>query len=121
VTKLRSFLEARVEDCYRRNVAKIVPLLQSELRVAEAKLQATEKELESLSVERLKHGANVYRERFAKQLEQAIHGTVRASPDEWGETLEVRLLSLSLSLSLYFYFPLTHMHALTDTSISPSY
>ena len=28
VTKLRSFLEARVEDCYRRNVAKIVPLLQ---------------------------------------------------------------------------------------------
>ena len=28
VTRLRSFLEARVEDCYRRNVAKIVPLLQ---------------------------------------------------------------------------------------------
>ena len=29
-----------------------------------------------------------YRERFSKELEQAIHGTVRASPDEWGETLE---------------------------------
>jgi hypothetical protein len=33
----------------------------SELRLAEAKLQATEKELDSLSVERLKHGASVYR------------------------------------------------------------
>ena len=35
--------------------------LLSELRLAEAKLSSTEKELESLSVERLKHGANVYR------------------------------------------------------------
>ena len=33
----------------------------SELRLAEAKLQSTEKELDSLSVERLKHGASVYR------------------------------------------------------------
>ena len=30
----------------------------------------------------------IHRERFSKELEQAIHGTVRASPDEWGETLE---------------------------------
>jgi hypothetical protein len=28
VSRLRTFLEARVEDCYRANVAKIVPLLQ---------------------------------------------------------------------------------------------
>ena len=28
------------------------------------------------------------RERFSKELEHAIHGSVRASPDEWGETLE---------------------------------
>ena len=88
VTRLRSFLEARVEDCYRRNVAKIVPLLQSELRLAEAKKSATDKELESLSIERLKHGANVYRERFAAELANAIHGTVKANPDDWGETLE---------------------------------
>jgi hypothetical protein len=32
--------------------------------------------------------APIHRERFSKELEQAIHGTVRASPDEWGETLE---------------------------------
>ena len=29
VSRLRSFLEARVEDSYRRNVARIVPLLQA--------------------------------------------------------------------------------------------
>jgi hypothetical protein len=28
VSRLRRFLEKRVEECYRRNVAKIVPLLQ---------------------------------------------------------------------------------------------
>ena len=33
ISKLRTFLESRVEECYRRNVAKIVPLLQSELQV----------------------------------------------------------------------------------------
>ena len=88
VSRLRSFLEARVEDCYRRNVAKIVPLLQSELRLTEAKLVNVERELEALSIERLKQSANIYRERFAKELEAAIHGTVKANPDEWGESLE---------------------------------
>jgi hypothetical protein len=38
-----------------------LPRTCSELRLAEAKLQSTEKELDSLSVERLKHGASVYR------------------------------------------------------------
>ena len=88
VTRLRSFLEQRIEDCYRRNVAKIVPLLQSELRVAESKLEATERELAALSVERLKHSAKLYRERFMKELVNSIQGTVKASPEEFGETLE---------------------------------
>jgi DNA-binding transcriptional regulator YiaG len=68
-----------VEDCYRRNVAKIIPLLQSELRYAENKLEATEKELSDLSVEKLRERANVYREKFAKELANVIHGTVRVS------------------------------------------
>merc|ERR1711871_757068 len=33
-------------------------------------------------------GANVYREQFSKELANTIHGTVKASPEEWGETLE---------------------------------
>ena len=88
VTRLRSFLESRVEECYRRNVAKIVPLLQSELRHTESRLSAIDTELSALSVERLKQSAAVYRERFSKELANAIHGTVKASPEDWGETLE---------------------------------
>lgn len=92
VSRLRTFLEARVEDCYRRNVAKIVPLLQSELRLTESKLAATEAELNALSMDRLRQAANEYRESFAKELANVIQGTVRASPEEWGETLELEQL-----------------------------
>jgi uncharacterized membrane protein YgcG len=92
VSRLRTFLEARVEDCYRRNVAKIVPLLQSEMRMTEAKLAATEAELNALSLERLRQAANDYRELFSKELANTIQGTVRASPEEWGETLETEQL-----------------------------
>lgn len=88
ITRLRSFLETRVEECYRRNVAKIVPLLQSELRHAESKLAATDSELKALSLDRLKQSANAYRERFAKELADMIHGSAKASPEDWGETLE---------------------------------
>jgi hypothetical protein len=45
VSRLRRFLERRVEDCYKRNVARIVPLLQRELTKAEARLLATEREM----------------------------------------------------------------------------
>jgi hypothetical protein len=88
VSRLRTFLEARVDDSYRRNVAKIVPLLQSELRVTLSKLATTEGEIKSLSIDRLKESANIYREKFAKELVNAIQGTVKASPDEFGETLD---------------------------------
>ena len=93
VTRLRTFLESRVEDCYRRNVAKIVPMLQSELRHAEAKLEAVEVELTALSLDRLKQGANVYRERFSKELADIIHGSVKVSPEDWGETLSSEQLA----------------------------
>ena len=99
ITKLRTFLETRVEECYRRNVAKIVPLLQSELQNAKDKLQATEVELKGLSVDRLKHFMNSYRERFAKELADTIHGSAKASPEEWGETLKVSSFVVVLSRS----------------------
>ena len=38
VSRLRRFLERRVEECYRRNVARIVPLLQRELTKVSAAL-----------------------------------------------------------------------------------
>lgn len=89
---MRSFLESRVEECYRRNVAKIVPLLQGELRFTESKLSAVETELAALSLDRLKQRANVYRELFAKELSNTIHGSIKASPDDWGESLETEQL-----------------------------
>lgn len=92
VAQLRSFLESRVEECYRRNVAKIIPLLQTELRNAEDKLLATELELNSLSVEKLRESANFYREKFSKELSNAIQGTVKASPEDWGENLDTEQL-----------------------------
>lgn len=76
ISRLRAFLESRVEDCYRRNVAKIVPLLQSDLRSAETKLAEIDTELKSLSVEHLRQMANEYRERFAKELSNAIQGSL---------------------------------------------
>ena len=39
---------------------------QSELRLTESKLQATEEELKSLSLDRLRASANAYRELFSK-------------------------------------------------------
>jgi hypothetical protein len=62
----------------------------------------------------------IYRERFSKELECAIHGTVKASPDEFGETLEGEQLRggsfleqdqiqvLSLPSYLPFFCSLTH-------------
>lgn len=47
VSRLRRFLERRVEECYRRNVARIVPLLQHEMSKAEGRLLTTEQEVGS--------------------------------------------------------------------------
>lgn len=92
VSRLRTFLETCVEDSYRRNVAKIVPLLQTELRLTEQKLVNVEKELNGLSLEHLRLLANNYRESFSKQLNNVIQGTVRVSPEDWGETLDSEAL-----------------------------
>jgi hypothetical protein len=88
ISRLRGFLEKRIEESYRRNVNKIVPLLTNELSSIDNKLDVIEKELNSLSLERLQSNANIFREKFAKELSQIIQGTIRVSPEEWGETLE---------------------------------
>ncbi|KAG5186216.1 hypothetical protein JKP88DRAFT_309594, partial [Tribonema minus] len=88
VSRLRRFLERRVEDCYRRNVARIVPLLQRELTKAEGRLLSTERELSALSLDQLKASAEEYREHFVRALGSAIQGTIHAPPDQFGETLE---------------------------------
>ncbi len=99
VSKLRTFLERRVEDCYRRNVARIVPLLQRELNKAEVNLLATEEDLNALSVEHLKESAEEYREHFVGALRSAIQGTIRAPPETFGESLEAEQLKAGSFMS----------------------
>lgn len=86
--RLRGFLERRVDECYRRNVAKIVPLLQAEHASVERRLQAVETELDALSVERLKAGADAFCDEFCSALKDAIQGSVTAPSHMFGETLE---------------------------------
>lgn len=87
LVKLRIFLEKRVDECYRRNVQKIIPMLQAEYLAAENRLNACEKELESLSIERLKAGADAFVDEFCVCLRKAMHGSVVAPPSLFGESL----------------------------------
>lgn len=92
ISNLRNFLENRVEECYRKNVAKIIPLLQQELKKTENKLKKVDDKLKILSLEKLQHLANNLRENFSQELNHVIQGTVRASPEIYGETLETEQL-----------------------------
>lgn len=87
IGNLRLFLEKRVDECYKRNVQKIIPMLQTEYVAAERRLQACEKELDSLSVERLKAGADAFCDEFCVNLRKAMHGSVVAPASLFGETL----------------------------------
>ena len=86
--KLRTFLEKRVDECYRRNVQKIIPMLQAEYNTAERKLKSCERELEALSVERLRAGADAFCDEFCQNLRKALQGTIVAPTGLFGETLE---------------------------------
>ncbi|KAL7547959.1 hypothetical protein ACHAWF_011264 [Thalassiosira exigua] len=88
ISRLRGFLERRVDECYRRNVAKIVPLLKAEYASAERRLRACERELEAISLERLRDGADVFCDDFCKALKDAIQGSIMAPAGSYGETLE---------------------------------
>ena len=87
LSRLRGFLERRVDECYRRNVAKIVPLLQAEHVCAMKRLKTCEDELEALSMDRLKASADAFCDGFCAALKEAIHGSVVAPPATFGETL----------------------------------
>mmetsp|Transcript_99 Transcript_99/g.131 ORF Transcript_99/g.131 Transcript_99/m.131 type:complete len:1001 (+) Transcript_99:67-3069(+) len=88
LSRLRGFLERRVDECYRRNVAKIVPMLQAEHESCRKRLDACETELEAISVDRLKAGADAFCDEFCKALKESIQGSIIAPPQEFGETLE---------------------------------
>lgn len=88
LSRLRGFLERRVDECYRRNVSKIVPMLQSEHEQCKRKLEQCDKDIEAISVEKLKQGADAFCDDFCAALKQSIQGSVIAPPTIYGETLE---------------------------------
>ena len=87
IRELRTFMEERVDESYRRNVAKIIPMLQAEYTSAERRLKACEKELEAISVDRLKAGADVFCDQFCVCLKKSLQGSVVAPASLFGETL----------------------------------
>ena len=87
LSRLRGFLERRVDETYRRNVAKIVPLLASEHATSAQRLAQCEAALADLSLSRLRAGADAYCDGFCMALRDAIHGTVVAPAAAFGETL----------------------------------
>jgi hypothetical protein len=87
LSRLRSFLEQRVDECYRKNVRKIIPMLQAEYAATERRLLACEAELEALSVERLKAGADSFCDEFCTHLRKAIQGSITAPANLFGETM----------------------------------
>ena len=130
--RLRGFLERRVDECYRRNVAKIVPLLQAEHASVERRLQAVETELDALSVERLKAGADAFCDEFCSALKDAIQGSVTAPSHMFGETLEQEVGSVgsfsgtlvlrksTCSFLVHFCFTLIHSRSSIHTSLLPT-
>jgi len=88
VRRLRTFLEQKVETCYRANVGSIVPVLQASLRRTEEAQAATRSELRALSSDSLKTQVNMYREHFSRAVADCIQGTISAAPEVFGETLE---------------------------------
>jgi GTPase SAR1 family protein len=87
LSKLRAFLEKKVDECYRRNVAKIIPMLHSEYANCERRLKQCERELGELSIERLKAGADIFCDEFCVALRKALQGSIIAPASLFGETL----------------------------------
>ena len=88
LSRLRGFLERRVDECYRRNVAKIVPMLQAEHESCKRRLEACEMELDAIAIDRLKQGADAFCDEFCAALRETIEGSIIAPPQVFGETLE---------------------------------
>eukprot|EP00979_Chaetoceros_neogracilis_P012523 scaffold3341_cov270-Chaetoceros_neogracile.AAC.21 len=88
LSRLRGFLERRVDECYRRNVAKIVPMLQAEHEACKRRLEQCEQELDAISIDRLKQGADAFCDEFCAALKDTIQGSVIAPPSVYGETLD---------------------------------
>lgn len=93
LSRLRAFLEQKVDECYRKNVAKIVPLLQAEHAAASKRLGACQRELDALSIDKLKASADAFCDDFCAAIKDSIAGSVAAPANIFGESLEQESLA----------------------------
>ena len=103
LSNLRTFLEQRVDECYRRNVQKIIPMLHNEYVSGEARLKAIEKELDALSIDRLKAGADAFCDEFCQYLRKALQGSIVAPVNIFGETLQQEYAAAGSFHGTFYY------------------
>ena len=63
-------------------------MLRSEYISAEKRLKACERELEALSLDRLKSGADAFCDEFCQCLRKTLKGSIVAPVETFGETLD---------------------------------
>lgn len=110
LSRLRGFLERRVDECYRRNVAKIVPMLQAEHEACKRRLEQCEQELDAISIDRLKQGADAFCDEFCAALKETIQGSVIAPPSIYGESLEQETAAAGSFQGMYSFCRILWVH-----------
>jgi len=82
------YLEHKVDERYRSNVQKMIPLLKAEHDTTQRKLEGITQELHYLNADNLKSSAYSYCDDFTSALRDAIQGSIIAPSSEFGQSLE---------------------------------
>jgi len=88
MNKLREYLEHKVDERYRSNVQRMIPLLKAEHDTTKRKLEGVTQELHFLNQDNLKSSAYSYCDDFTSALRDAIQGSIVAPSSEFGQSLD---------------------------------
>ena len=79
----------KVVECRANFASRQLPGITGEIKVLERKLRETREEIQGLNPEKLIEAGGVLREKFCKNLDAALQGSISAPPSQFGETLSV--------------------------------
>lgn len=88
ISRLRWFLEELLQRRYLDSVPNIIPTLNKELRTITNKLQQTTQDLGELNETRLRERGRIFRDSLLAKLSLLLRGSVVASPEKYGESLQ---------------------------------
>ena len=77
----------KVVQCRANFASRQLPGITGEIKVVERKLRETREEIQGLNPEKLIEAGGVLREKFCKNLDAALQGSISAPPSRFGETL----------------------------------